>query len=181
VWFSSLWRAWPRGCCAALELLLRCPAPACEPITTLQELLLDDLWECLKVLPLLEDREAAKAVTAAVVSSQKLVRLWQDAAAAVLLGSPAAVASAAVLQGPSQGEEKKKNSSKGAGKGSKGSNISTAKALRQVAGAPADAAGEAAVPAWLVAAAEADPQAALRAGLGLLYRLLDCAQKAYYW
>uniref|UniRef100_A0A383W5G9 MYND-type domain-containing protein n=1 Tax=Tetradesmus obliquus TaxID=3088 RepID=A0A383W5G9_TETOB len=194
VWFSSLWQSWPRGCCAALELLLRCPAPACEPVTTLQELLLDDMWEALKVLPLLESRETARAVTAAVVSSQKRVRLWQEAAATVLLGSPAAAAAAtaaaAAVQGVGQGEEKKKGSSKAAGKGAKGSS-SSGKALRP-APAAADASGEAgssksgataevAAPAWLLAAAEADPQAALRAGLGLLYRLLDCAQKAYYW
>lgn len=188
MWFSSLWRSWPRGCCAALELLLRCPAPACEPVTTLQELLLDDMWEALKVLPLLDSRETARAVTAAVVSSQKLVRLWQEAAAAVLLGSPAAAAAA--VQGVGQGEEKRKGGSKAAGKGGKGSS-SNGKAQRP-APAAADASGEAgssrgggsaevAVPAWLPAAAEADPQAALRAGLGLLYRLLDCAQKAYYW
>jgi hypothetical protein len=150
-------------------------------VTTLQELLLDDMWECLKSLPLLEDRETAKAVTAAVVSSQKLVRLWQDAAAAVLLHGPAAAAAGAAVG--SQGEEKKKGSSKGAGRGGRGSSVKApaADAAGEAACSNAAIVSEVAVPAWLVAAAEADPQAALRAGLGLLYRLLDCAQKAYYW
>ncbi|KAF6259720.1 hypothetical protein COO60DRAFT_1700681 [Scenedesmus sp. NREL 46B-D3] len=186
VWFSSLWGAWPRGCCQALELLLRCPAPPCEPVTTLQELLLDDMWECLKALPLLDDRETAKAFTAAVVSSQKLVRLWQDAAAAVVLRGPAA-ASAAAAQTPGKDDERRKGTSRGSGKGAKGSSASikaqqqapvSAEAAGEAGGSKGGATDEAAVPAWLLAAAEADPQAALRAGLGLLYRLLDCAQKA---
>jgi hypothetical protein len=138
------------------------------------------MWECLKSLPLLEDRETAKAVTAAVVSSQKLVRLWQDAAAAVLLRGPVAAAASAAVG--SLSEERKKGSSKGAGRGSKGSSSVKAPATDAAGEAPCSSAvSEVAVPAWLVAAAEADPQAALRAGLGLLYRLLDCAQKAYYW
>jgi hypothetical protein len=136
------------------------------------------MWECLKALPLLEDRETAKAVTAAVVSSQKLVRLWQDAAAAVLLRGPAAAPAGAA--GGSQSDEKKKGSSKGAGRGGRGSSSSVKVPAADAAGEAATG-SEVAVPAWLVAAAEADPQAALRAGLGLLYRLLDCAQKAYYW
>lgn len=191
VWFSCLWRTSPQGCCQGLEVLLRCPMPPCEATTTLLEVLLDDMWEVLKVLPLLDDRETAKAFTAAAVSSQKLIRLWQAATSAALLGSTGASAAAAGTVGATA---TKAAASAGASKGRTMKSSSNGvkgngKAARGKAGAAAHGCVEACSdgssalppPAWLVAAAEADAQAALRTGLTLLHRVLDCAQKAYYW
>lgn len=42
--------------CQVLELLLRCPTPICSATTTLIELLMDDLWEAIANLSLLEPR-----------------------------------------------------------------------------------------------------------------------------
>ncbi|KAF8065441.1 hypothetical protein HT031_003042 [Scenedesmus sp. PABB004] len=167
VWVGALWRASPRGLCALLELLLRSPVPPAAPLAGLTEQLLGGLWAAVRAGPLLEEHGTARAAAAAIVSSLKAARCWQ-AAAARALALVGADAGAAARRGRQQG--------KGGARGRQPGKAAGATAV--VAGGGE---GAPAPPAWMLAAAAADSQAALCAGLALLACCLACTHETLDW
>eukprot|EP00775_Hariotina_reticulata_P003873 gene3873-4128_t len=132
IWYSCLWRLMPRSMCQVTELLLRSPGPVGESLTTLTELLLDDLWEAVKEMPLLEEPESSRAVAAVVASARKVVLQWHAAiSAAVTANGTTAAKKPTIAKAAAAPGSRGKSSQPGRGAMGGSSKKSKAKGVQQ--------------------------------------------------